>query len=222
VVSLAELVLPVRCVACGTGGTLVCEGCSSELRVLSPPLCGRCGSQTAWPVERCVECAGRRLSFRSARSAVAYENAARRLVAGWKERGLRRLAETAADLVVGVVPRPDTAGITFVPGDPSRTLWRGQNAAEALAVCLGERWGLRLEPILARTGPALRQRGLDRRLRRANVRGRFRACADAPSSIVLVDDVYTTGATVGAAATELRRAGARAVDVVTFARAVRR
>jgi predicted amidophosphoribosyltransferase len=173
-------------------------------------------------VDRCVECVGRLLSFRSARGAVAYEGAARRLVAGWKERGLRRLAEAAADLVAGVVPCPSADVVTFVPGDAARTLWRGQNTAEALAVCLGRRWELPVEPLLARTGPARRQRGLDRRLRRANVRGRFRARTDAPSTVVLVDDVYTTGATAGAAATELRRAGARAVDVITFARVVRR
>jgi predicted amidophosphoribosyltransferase len=59
-------------------------------------------------------------------------------------------------------------------------------------------------------------------MRRQNVRGAFASLADAPSAVVLVDDVYTTGATVGAAATELRRAGARSVEVVTFARTVRR
>ncbi len=220
--SLADLVLPVRCVACRAVGELVCERCRGDFHVLSPPLCGRCGSQTAWPVDRCVECSGRLLSFRSARGAVAYEGAARRVVAGWKERGLRRLAEAAAELVAGVVPCPSAAVVSFVPGDADRTLWRGQNTAEALAVCLGGRWGLPVEPLLARTGPARRQRGLDRRLRRANARGRFRARTDAPSTVVLVDDVYTTGATASAAATELRRAGARAVDVVTFARAIRR
>jgi predicted amidophosphoribosyltransferase len=53
------------------------------------------------------------------------------------------------------------------------------------------------------------------------VRGAFRATARAPASLVLVDDVYTSGATVSAAASALRKAGARRVEVVTFARAVR-
>jgi predicted amidophosphoribosyltransferase len=57
--------------------------------------------------------------------------------------------------------------------------------------------------------------------RRRNVKGAFRATQRPPSKLALIDDVYTTGATVSAAATALRKAGARHVEVVTFARAVR-
>jgi predicted amidophosphoribosyltransferase len=64
------------------------------------------------------------------------------------------------------------------------------------------------------------QRGLGRDERRRNVRGAFQA-DEVRGSVLLVDDVYTTGATVSAAATALRRAGATSVEVVTFARAVR-
>ena len=54
---------------------------------IRPPLCARCGAPTAWPVRRCAECAGRRLAFASARAAVVHDDAARALVAGWKQRG---------------------------------------------------------------------------------------------------------------------------------------
>ncbi len=74
---------------------------------------------------------------------------------------------------------------------------------------------------LERSGRAPRQRGLSRADRRANVRGSFRCVRAPPRTVVLVDDVYTTGATVSAAATELKRAGATTVDVVTFARTIR-
>ena len=81
-----------------------------------------------------------------------------------------------------------------------------------------------LPRVVARARRAERQRGLSRAGRRANVRGAFavRALAAPPRTVCLVDDVYTTGATVAAVATELRRAGAHAVHVVTFARTVRR
>ena len=110
----------------------------------------------------------------------------------------------------------------FLPRDPERGLKRAQNAAEALARQLAPRWDLPVAPLLSRREPARPQRGLSRVERRKNVRGSFAAVARPPAHVALVDDVYTTGATVSAAATELRRAGARSVHVVTFARAVRR
>jgi len=219
---LLDLVLPRRCVACGAGEELVCTACRSALLRLEGPLCARCGAPTAWPVERCRECAGRRVPFASARAAVAYDGPARPLVAGWKERGLRPLAREFAGLVVEVVPRPPVHELTFVPGDPERSLKRGQNAAEALARELGRSWLLPVRKLLVRIEPARPQRGLSREERRRNVRGSFAVCAPPAARVALVDDVYTTGATVVAATTELRRAGARTVHVVTFARTVRR
>jgi predicted amidophosphoribosyltransferase len=154
--------------------------------------------------------------------AVAYDGPARPLVAGWKERGLRPLAREFAGLVVDVVPRPPAEAVTFVPGDPERSLKRGQNAAEALARELGAAWELPVVRLLRRREPARPQRGLSREERRRNVRGSFAASTIPPRHLALVDDVYTTGATVSSAATELRRAGACTIHVVTFARTVRR
>ncbi|MEX2464324.1 MAG: hypothetical protein WD428_00455, partial [Gaiellaceae bacterium] len=114
------------------------------------------------------------------------------------------------------------AALTFVPGDRERTLWRGANTAEALADSLGPLWEMPVLPLLERAGRTPRQRGLARGARRANVRKAFSAATAAPAGVAVIDDVYTTGATVSAAATELRRAGAREIHVVTFARAVRR
>jgi predicted amidophosphoribosyltransferase len=219
---ILDLVVPERCAVCGRAETLLCAECAAGLTRVCAPLCNRCGAPSAWPVERCAECAGRRLPFRTARAAVVYDSVAKALVSAWKERGLRSLAGLAAGLVAEAVPRPETGGVTFVPGDRDRTLWRGENTAQALAGALGERWRLPVVPALRRTRRVPRQRGLSAGARRANVGGAFVADARVPPRILLVDDVYTTGATVSAAATELRRAGARSVEVVTFARAVRR
>jgi predicted amidophosphoribosyltransferase len=220
---LLDLVLPERCVACRAEGALLCDPCRLGLVRLGGTLCARCGAPTAWPVERCAECAGRRLPFASARSAVAYDTVARRLVVAWKERGLRRVAGLAAGLVVELVPQPPAQALTWIPGDPDRTLWRGLNPAEELACALAEQWQLPAAHLLTRARRIPRQRGLSRSVRRANVRNAFLPAAEPPPGVVaLIDDVYTTGATVAAAAAALRRAGARAVHVVTFARAVRR
>jgi ComF family protein len=213
-----DLLLPQRCVVCSLPGAPVCGGCRSALPRLRPPLCERCGAPTAWPVRRCRECSGRRLAFASARAAVAYDRPVRRIVAAWKERGLRRLVLLAADLITEIVLPPDARVLTAVPADRDRTLIRGQSTAEALARELARRWELPDEPLLRRTRAVERQRGLDVANRRRNVAGAFAATVPVPPRIALVDDVYTTGATANAAASALRRAGARRVEVVTLAR----
>src|SRR5438552_2568589 len=103
---LLDLLLPQRCVVCRAGGVQLCEPCRGRIRCLTEPLCARCGAPTAWPVARCGECSGRRLAFAEARAAVVYDDAIRALVMAWKERGLRRLAAVAADLVAAVVAAP--------------------------------------------------------------------------------------------------------------------
>jgi predicted amidophosphoribosyltransferase len=220
-VKLLDLILPVRCVVCAAAGEQLCASCRDALPRLDSPLCDRCGGPTAWPVARCRECSGRRLAFASARAAVAYDDRVRRLVRCWKERGLRTLATAAADVVVDALPRPAGEALTYVPPDRARALERGHHPAERLARELGERWSLAVRPLLARSRAAPRQRGLALAERRRNVAGAFAPARGAPPTLVLVDDVYTSGATASAAATALRKAGARRVEVVTFARVVR-
>jgi predicted amidophosphoribosyltransferase len=145
----------------------------------------------------------------------------RALVSAWKERGLRGLATLAASLVDEVIARPTAGMITFVPPDGDRSVKRGHHPPARLARELSERWELPVEALLSRTRPLRPQRGLQRAEWRRNVRGAFWADG-VRGQIVLVDDVYTTGSTVGAASSALRAAGARRIDVVTFARAVRR
>jgi ComF family protein len=216
-----ELLLPQRCVVCSAPGAQVCAHCRGGLPKIVAPLCERCGAPTAWPVARCAECSGRRLAFASARAAVAYDEAVRALVREWKERGLRRLAGLAADLVAGSLERPEGTVLVPVPADRDRSLKRGHEPAAQLARELGSRWELPVERLLRRTRPGARQRGLSQAARRANVRGAFAAARHIQTRIVLIDDVYTTGATANAAASALRKGGARRVDVVTFARTIR-
>jgi predicted amidophosphoribosyltransferase len=220
-VSILNLLLPAKCVVCASGGNQLCDGCRESLPLLRPPLCERCGAPTAWPVVRCRECSGRRLAFVSARAAVEYDGSVRRFVAAWKERGLRRLAAEAAELVVDAVPPPGVALLAFVPPDRERVLLRGHHPAERLAHELGVRWNMPVQPLLAWKCAIPHQRGLTRAQRRRNVAGAFAPAARAPRQVGLVDDVYTSGATAAAAASALRRGGARRVEVITFARVVR-
>jgi competence protein ComFC len=218
---MLDLLLPRRCVVCARGGTLLCADCRAALPALTPPFCACCGAPTAWPVRRCRECSGRRLAFGSARAAVAYEDGVRALVAAWKERGLRRLAADAAAIMAERLPAPACDVLTFVPPDGGRSLERGFHPAERLAFELGAVWRLPSEPLLRRRGRSRRQRGLQLAERRGNVAGAFEPKRAVAGRILLVDDVYTSGATANEAARVLRRAGASEVAVLSFARTIR-
>lgn len=218
---MLDLLLPQRCLVCDTAGSQLCDTCRDDLPRLQPPWCERCGAPTAWPVARCRECSGRRLGFAQARAAVVYDDPVRRLVAGWKEHGLRRLAEQAAEVVAERLARPQAALLTFVPADRRRRGERGHHPAERLAHAIAERWQMPCEALLERRGRSERQRGLSLAERRRNVAGAFGSTGPVSDTVVVVDDVYTSGATVSAAASALRAAGAPRVDVVTFARTIR-
>jgi predicted amidophosphoribosyltransferase len=214
-----DLLLPRRCVVCGVPGALACDACLARLSPVAPPLCARCGAPTAWPVGRCAECVGRRVAFATARSAVAYDDRARALVAAWKHRSLRGLAAPAAAVVAGRLEPPLVSALVPAPPDPERGLRRGHHPPDALAVELGRLWDLPVARLLERRH-ARPQQGLARSQRRRNAASVV-AGGRAPARVALVDDVYTTGSTASAAASALRRGGAREVHVITLARALR-
>ena len=218
---MLDLVLPERCAICETPGRPLCDSCRATLTRLTPPVCERCGSPGPWPVRRCAECAGRRLAFAQARSAIVYDAQARRFVRSWKERGRRALAADAAVLVAEVVSRPTVDALVPMPGDPERALRRGDVPSRALAIELGSVWSLEIVDVLKRSHALPRQRGLALEERRRNVRGSVVATRSVPAQVCIVDDVYTSGATADACASACRRAGGRHVQVVTLARAVR-
>ena len=151
-----------------------------------------------------------------------YDAQAKLLIRSWKERGVRGLSSVAADVVAGTVARPDVDAIAFVPPDGDRSLVRGHHPAAALAVALGRRWEL---PAISRA--AAHEGGGTPGGAPARGDGGRTSAAPSPRrttsrrSICLVDDVYTSGGTAHAAASALRKGGARTVSVVTFARAVR-
>jgi predicted amidophosphoribosyltransferase len=145
----------------------------------------------------------------------------RPFVAAWKEHGLRTLAGEAADLITNLVERPSVGALAFIPPDGDRSVKRGHHPAARLARELGRRWELPVVEGLGRTRAPRPQRGLSLAARRRNVAGAFVATRRVPAGVGLVDDVYTTGSTASAAASALRRAGSRRVEVVTFARTVR-
>ncbi len=164
--------------------------------------------------------------FARARSAVIYHGVARQMVQGLKFRDRTDLAPWMARwmLRAGAELVSDADAVIPVPLHRGRLLMRRFNQSAELARACARLSGLAYAPeALLRVKKTRQQVGLGAREREANVRGAFRVprerlAAVSGRRIILIDDVYTTGATVSAAARVLKRAGARQVDVLTFAR----
>jgi len=119
------------------------------------------------------------------------------------------------------LPDAGAARLLPVPLSPARLRARGYNQSEQLARALGRRWGWPVVDLLVRTRDTATQTALTPVARLANVAGAFAARRDVAGSVlILVDDVFTTGATIAAAAQALAAAGATYIVGVTFGRAV--
>jgi predicted amidophosphoribosyltransferase len=171
---------------------------------------------------RCGRCLLSPPGFRRLRAAAPYRGAARGILIAFKFRGADFLAPRLAGVMVERLGAAvDAEEVTAVPAT-ARARRRADHAAELLGAALAARLGLEFSPgRLAKTRATRRQSGLPLALKAGNVRGAFRARPRAPRSVLLVDDVATSGATARECARVLVRAGARNVDVWCFARASR-
>lgn len=195
---------------------------------LVPPLCAACGRSCRAEAVVCTRC-GRRLAgaepllgtgpagLDRAWSSAPYEGVARDLVAALKFRRLLPVADLMAERIEWLAPAHMLSGtVVPVPPAPPRLRRRGFDPAGELAAALAERLGAPLRCCLERRGGG-RQVGR-RRAERVGHPPRIHAAGDAPRSVLLVDDVLTTGATLTACARALRAVGSSRVVAVTFAR----
>ena len=216
------LAVPPRCAACG--GSLVpaaqplCAQCRRAIPWLAGARCPRCALPSP-----CAPCPAARLGFTAAWAPVAHDGPARQLVAALKFRGALHVAEVMAAQMAAGAPAALFRSVTLVPVPlhPGRRRARGFDQAERLAAALSARTGRPVARCLRRDGAPTRQLGASARQRRARGRVEVRAVGTVPEEALLVDDVHTTGATLDACARALRRAGARRVGAITYARALR-
>lgn len=219
---LTAALAPPSCLACRaplTGATAghVCVGCRRTLPWLAEPRCPRC----ALPAPCGARCPASDASFQRAWAPLAYDGPARALVTALKFHGALPVAQLMAAQIAASAPRELLADAVLVPVPlhPARRRARGFDQAALIASALAQRTRLPVAACLRRVGRPTRQLGADRTTRRAAAeRQQLRVCGPVPERAVLVDDVHTTGATLDACARALRRAGARQVVALTYAR----
>jgi ComF family protein len=184
------------------------------------PLCDRCG-QPAFGDLACRICADWTPALRRVRSAVWLDQSARLAVHRLKYEGWWRIAESLAEAMRGLEPLTGRVSLIPVPLGARRARVRGYNQSERIAAALARRMGAPVRTdVLRRARETQTQTALTPEARRANLAGAFTAGGARGLEVVLVDDVFTTGATLTAAAEALLAAGAARVDGVTFARAL--
>lgn len=224
--AMLGLLYPRRCPVCfeivAAKGKLVCPECRGKLRYLQEPLCKGCGAQLAKEEqEYCHNCRQHPKSFAAGISLFQYASVSRALLA-FKYKDKREYADFFAWELAGKYGtailqwKPDA--LIPVPLHPLRRLGRGYNQAEVLAKRLGALLGLPVRSdVLRRVRYTNPQKRLPDSQRRANLQAAFHASPADLQTVVLIDDIYTTGSTAEACTRALRSAGIKTVYVVTVA-----
>jgi ComF family protein len=237
---LVDVIWPRQCASCG--GLIghreqgdFCAACWRRIRLISPPYCPCCGRPFRSPValafspeHRCGACRAHPPPFDHARAVGCYAGPLRQAIHLFKYRGKMSLRRPLLQLALGhfheLYPQAAYDAIIPVPLHPGRLRQREFNQAAVLAKGLARHLGSPLlERVLARARQTRPQVELSGAERRRNVKDAFVVTAPARLAghvVLLVDDVLTTGATVGEAAKALKAAGAVQVDVFAWARVV--
>jgi len=236
---ILALLYPHRCPGCNSAelsqGESFCTTCLHGIRAIHSPLCTCCGlpfHTTAGPDHLCYKCQTQPPTFRQARAWAFYQTSdstpqpLSNAIQHFKYHRRLHVGETLAKLGAGQNPFIGQAYdlIIPVPLHLKRLRWRGFNQSLLLAQAIGRDKQIPVDPfLLERVRPTVPQINLNEKERRSNVQGAFAVNAQEhlqEARVLLIDDVYTSGATVNECARVLRQNGALAVDVFTLARAV--
>jgi ComF family protein len=221
---LTKLLLPTRCVLCQElGPEVLCAGCAKGLQSIPPDNCLRCGRlrRTSFASPDCGECHGQTIGVLRARSVFVYNEPARTLLGEFKfrrhigtgeeltARALQLLPKSCEQLYAA--PELKFDYVVPVPLHSSRLRERRFNQSEFIAHRVARHLGAACRPaLLLRERDTPTQVGLSANQRKLNVRGAFKVAGEVKGKTVLiVDDLMTTGSTLLACASTLRKAGCR-------------
>lgn len=227
-----DLLFPRGCPVCGNivdfGGNLICPGCMEKLSPVKNPTCKKCGKElVSDQQEYCFDCARHPKSFDAGRALLNYNEATQRSITAVKYKNKREYLDFYAGAMAWrffeTVSRWQPQILVPVPVHPSRRRSRGFNQAEELARRLSAAWEIPIETrFLFRKrktqpqhdlGPAERLKNLQQAF---SVRPQRSAGAACPETVLLIDDIYTTGSTIEACTRVLKAAGVQKVYFLTI------
>lgn len=228
---IAETLWPTRCAICDTPGHLICNECRSKLIFIdSCSACPKCGAP--YGLIQCTECNRTILSL-IGREEIPYDqmvhalildDRAKRIVATYKDKGDRKLAQEMATYMTQYI-KPEwisqECAITFIPATKAAFRKRGFDHVEEMTAMVSKLSGLRYISLFSR--PASNdQRKLTRKQRFSNISNRISLSGkqSVPKNVIVIDDVCTTGSTLYSAADALREAGVKRLYALTLGRVI--
>ena len=227
--NLLDLLFPKRCVSCGVFGKYICNRCFKKIEFVEKPICPICQRQAIGGKTH-PKCAGK---FRPDGLVVAckYKGPIKFAIRKVKYKWVYDIEKVLVDLLASQIWKfdlPQNSILVPIPLHKKRKNWRGFNQAEILAKTLSKKFNVSYSDSLIRIAETKTQVGLTRKERKKNVKGAFSLRSfrhpelDSGSrfrdkNVILVDDVYTSGATMMEAAKVLKRSGEKNVWAVAIA-----
>lgn len=225
--NIKQLLFPLRCPVCDgivtPRGAGICPGCASRLRLLTPPYCLKCGKKLRDEREFCADCSGARHVFDRGRALYEYESAAGsiyRLKYGGRQEYADFLGEEMARYLGTFVHETAPDALIPIPLHAARQRRRGYNQAELLAESLGRRLDVPVRAkYLSRVRNTKPLKYLNPKERQNNLKRAFNIDKNDVKlkTVILVDDIYTTGSTINEAAATLKADGVERVYFIALA-----
>ena len=218
---IPDFLFPHRCPVCHgipPGGRRICPECEARLPLISGKRCRLCGKEIKEGMDFCSDCRETRRSFDEAASVFRYDEVLAETLACLKFKGIREYGEIlgilAARYARPFLDRWKPEALAPVPVHKSKRKTRGYNQAEVICREFEKAYGIPMIPeLLIRTRKTKALKNLSREERRLEVGASFEVNpkAEVPSRVLVVDDIFTTGATADACAAALKRKGAKTV-----------